>query len=90
MNINKPAQAGSLNPSDVLVSVIPNPDGGIKVELETKPVVQKQFGQHIKNVILETVNKLGVENVQVIAQDKRALDYTSRARVQAAIERALL
>lgn len=90
MKITKTAQAGAVESSDVLVTVAPNPEGGIKVELETKRVIEKQFGKQIENVIRETVEELGVEDVVVKAQDKGALDYTYRARVQAAIERASL
>lgn len=89
MKINRTAEAGSLEPSDVLVTVEPNPNGGIKVELETKQVIQKQFGKQIEKVILETAKKQGIEDVVIRAQDKGALDYTYRARVQTAIERAL-
>lgn len=90
MKITKTAQAGAVESSDVLITVAPNPEGGIKVELETKRVIEKQFGQQIEKVIRETVEELSVEDVVVKAQDKGALDYTYRARVQAAIERALL
>ncbi len=88
MKIIKTAQAGAVEPSDVLVIVAPNPGGGIEIELETKRVIEKQFGQQIEKVIREKVEELGVEDVIVKAQDKGALDYTYRARVQAAIERA--
>lgn len=90
MKITKTVQAGAVESSDVMVTVAPNPEGGIKVELETKRVIEKQFGKQIENVIRETVEKLGVEDVIIKAQDKGALDYTYRARVQAAIERASL
>ncbi|WP_407313565.1 citrate lyase acyl carrier protein [Desulfosporosinus sp. SB140] len=90
MKIHRTAQAGALEASDVLVTVAPNPEGGIKVELETKRVIQKQFGKQIEEVIHETAEKLGVQDVVIKAQDKGALDYTFRARVQAAIERASL
>ncbi|AHF05986.1 citrate lyase acyl carrier protein [Desulfitobacterium metallireducens] len=90
MKITKTAQAGAVESSDVLVTVAPNPEGGIKVELETKRVIEKQFGQQIKKVIRETVEEMDVEDVIVKAQDKGALDYTYRARVKAALERATL
>lgn len=90
MNIMKTAQAGALESSDVLVTVSPNPEGGIKVELDTKPVIKKQFGGQIEKVIRDTVEELGAEDVIIKAQDKGALDYTYRARVQSAIERALM
>lgn len=89
MKIMKTAQAGALESSDVFVTVSPNPEGGVKVELETKPAIKKQFGQQIEKVIRETVEELGVEDIMIKAQDKGALDYTYRARVQSAIERAL-
>lgn len=90
MKIMKTAQAGALESSDVLVTVSPNPERGIKVELETKPVIKKQFGRQIDKVIHETVEELGVEDITIKAQDKGALDYTYRARVQSAVERALM
>jgi citrate lyase subunit gamma (acyl carrier protein) len=90
MKIIKTAQAGAVESSDVLVTVEPNPEGGIKVELETKRVIEKQFGHQIEKVIRETVQEFGAEDVIVKAQDKGALDYTYRARVQAALERATL
>lgn len=90
MKIIKTAQAGALESGDVLVTVSSNPEGGIKVELDTKPVIKKQFGGQIEKVIREAVEKLGVEDVIIKAQDKGALDYTYRARVQSAIERALI
>ncbi|AFM39735.1 citrate lyase acyl carrier protein [Desulfosporosinus acidiphilus SJ4] len=88
MKINKTAQAGAIESSDVLVTVAPNPEGGIKVELETKRVIQKQFGKQIEKVILETVKQKGIDNALIKAQDKGALDYTYRARVLTALERA--
>lgn len=90
MKIMKTAQAGALESSDVLVTVSPNPEGGIKVELDTKPLIKKQFGRQIEKVICETVEELGAEDAMIKAQDKGALDYTYRARVQSAIERALM
>lgn len=90
MKIMKTAQAGALESSDVLVTVSPNPEGGVKIELETKPVIKKQFGWQIEKVIRETVEELGVEDITIKAQDKGALDYTYRARVQSAVERALI
>lgn len=90
MKIMKTAQAGALESSDVLVTASPNPEGGIKVELETKPVIKKQFGRQIEKVIRETVEELRVEDIMIKAQDKGALDYTYRARVQSAVERALM
>lgn len=90
MRINKTAEAGALKSNDVLVTVMPNEEGGIQVQLETKNVILKQFGKQIQQVVKEKVVEMGVEDVVVRVQDKGALNYTIRARVQTALERALV
>nr|WP_295972644.1 citrate lyase acyl carrier protein [uncultured Bacillus sp.] len=87
MRINKIAKAGTLESNDIFILVMPNENRGIEIELES--IVMKQFGKQIKTVILEKVKALGVENVTIKAQDKGALDFTIKARVQTALERAL-
>lgn len=87
MKVNKVAKAGTLESNDILIMVIPNEAVGIELEIES--IVMKQFGKQIQSVILNKVKEMGVENVIIKAQDKGALDYTIRARVQAAIERAV-
>ncbi|MGI6448726.1 MAG: citrate lyase acyl carrier protein [Desulfitobacteriia bacterium] len=89
MVIAKAAQAGTSNSSDILVMVSPNPEGGIKLQLDSKKVILKQFGKQIERVIREKITEMGVEDIVVTAKDNGALDYTIRARVQAAIERAI-
>jgi citrate lyase subunit gamma (acyl carrier protein) len=89
MKITKTAQAGAQESNDVLITVMPNDQGGIQVQLETKGVILKQFGKQIEQVIREKVEEMGVEDITIKAQDKGALNYTIRARVQAALERAL-
>lgn len=89
MKITKTAQAGAQESNDALVTVTPNEQGGIQVELETKGVILKQFGKQMERVIREKAQEMGVEDVTIKVQDKGALDYTIRARVQAALERAL-
>jgi citrate lyase subunit gamma (acyl carrier protein) len=90
MKITKSAQAGAQESNDVLITVNPNEQGGIQVQLETKRVIMRQFGQQMEQVIREKAEEMGVEDVTIKAQDKGALDYTIRARVQAALERALV
>ncbi len=87
MEVNKVAKAGTLESNDILIMVMPNEAVGIELEIES--IVMKQFGKQIQSVILNKVKEMGVENVIIKAQDKGALDYTIRARVQAAIERAV-
>jgi citrate lyase subunit gamma (acyl carrier protein) len=84
----KPAQAGTVESSDILITLTPKEPGtGIEVEL-ISPTVQ-QYGQQIKNVIIKTLTALGVSDVKVHANEKGALDYTIEARVRTAVERAM-
>jgi citrate lyase subunit gamma (acyl carrier protein) len=87
VQIKKIAKAGTLESNDILIMLMPNETSGIELELES--IVMKQFGKQIKQVILDKVKELGVESAVIKAQDKGALDFTIKARVQTAIERAL-
>ena len=84
MEINKAASAGTLESSDVLVSVKKN--SGIKVDIQSD--VMEQYGESIKEIIDKTLKELDVNNVQVKVNDKGALDYTIQARLKTALERA--
>ncbi|NMA69228.1 MAG: citrate lyase acyl carrier protein [Desulfitobacterium sp.] len=90
MKIKQTAEAGALVSNDVLVTVTPNEEGGVQVQLETKNVISKQFGNQLQQVVKDKVAEMGVEDVVVKVQDKGALNYTIRARVQTALERALV
>ena len=87
MKISKVAKAGTLESNDILIMVSPNPKGGVELKLES--IVIKQFGETIRNVIFEKLKELDVEDIVVIAQDKGALDYTIKSRVETAIKRSL-
>lgn len=80
------AVAGTLESNDIRVVVMENEKPGIEIELES--VVEKQFGKQIRKVIKETLEKLQIDNIKVIATDKGALDYTIKARVACAVYRA--
>ena len=86
MVINKISKAGTLESNDIYVIIMPNEESGIAIELES--MVMKQFGAEIEKAIRETLDALEVKNVIVKAQDKGALDYTIRARVETAVKRA--
>ncbi len=86
MEINKISKAGTLESNDIYVVIMPNEAGGINLELES--MVMKQFGEEIEKAIRETLEKLDVKNAIVKAQDKGALDYTIRARIETAVKRA--
>ena len=83
----KPAQAGTLESSDILVMVAPAEAGtGIQVELHTP--TRQQYGEHITSLIKNTVAAQGIADAIVNANEKGALDYTIEARVKTAIKRA--
>ena len=79
--IVRPARAGSVESNDLLVIISPADELSIDISSE----VSLQYGDDIKRVIEETVKKFGVEKAQIKIEDKGALDFTIRARVEAAI-----
>ena len=78
------ATAGFVEKNDVLVTVEPVCDG---IDIALTSDVERQYGQHIRNLIRETVQEAGYENVKVTAIDKGAWDYTIIARVLGALQR---
>lgn len=88
MKINKIAKAGTLESNDILIMVAPKDGDDIDVELES--IVMEQFGEDIEKTIKEKLIDLGVSGIKVKAQDKGALDYTIKARVETAVQRAAL
>jgi len=85
MEILKPAVAGTLESSDAQVTVEPGKDG---IELTLTSSVMNQYGRQIKATVLETLERLEVQNAQVTVVDKGALDCTLKARVECAVFRA--
>ncbi len=85
MEIKKPAKCGTLESNDIFIMLMPSKNG---IEIELESVVDKQFGKHIKEVIKLKLEELGVTTAMVKAQDKGALDYTIRARIEGAVKRA--
>lgn len=87
MKISKVAKAGTLESNDVFIMVSPNEENTVDIKLES--IVMKQFGDQILKVIKDTLKDLKVESISLKAQDKGALDYTIKARVETAIKRAM-
>ena len=85
MEILKPAMAGTLESSDAQVTVEPGTDG---IQLTLSSSVMNQYGRQIKATVLETLERLGVENAKVTVVDKGALDCTLKARVECAVFRS--
>ncbi|MBN2656089.1 MAG: citrate lyase acyl carrier protein [Spirochaetales bacterium] len=86
MRIVKRGIAGTLESSDVMITVSENTKGGIEIDL--KSIVEKQFGKQIRTVIREKMEELDVKDALVEVNDKGALDCTIKARLEAAAYRA--
>lgn len=86
MKIMKPSKAGTMESNDIYVMVMPNEEE--KIELELESIVMKQFGEEIERVIRETLKELNVTSAIIKAQDKGALNYTIKARIETAVKRA--
>jgi len=85
MKIGKAAMAGTLESSDVQVTIEPA-EGEVTLELNSS--VSGQYGRQIRQVVSDTLASLGVESAKVTIVDKGALDCTIRARTQCAVYRA--
>ena len=77
MTLKKAAKCGTLESNDIFLMLTPSEDG---IEIELESTVEKQFGEHIKEVIKAKLLELGIDSV---------LDYTIRARIEAAVARGL-
>ena len=84
MEILKSAVAGTLESSDCMVTV--EPGEGISLDLSSS--VMNQYGRQIKAAVLETLERLGVQNANVTVVDKGALECTLKARVECAVFRS--
>ncbi|WP_312197477.1 citrate lyase acyl carrier protein [Anaerospora hongkongensis] len=83
----KVSLAGTLESSDILVTVEPRDTGcGILIELQS--LVFAQYGEQIKKVIQDTVKEQGICDIYIKAVDRGALDCTVRARILTALSRA--
>ena len=85
MTVLRAARAGTLESSDISVSVWPAEEG-LSVSLTSS--VEKQFGDEIRASILDVARAMGVTCAAIEAVDRGALDCTIRARVETALERA--
>ena len=83
-NIIRQATAGTLESSDVFVSLEPCASG---LEIEIDSVVQKQFGDAILSVVKEVLDEHGIRQARLTVTDRGALDCVIRARVETAVLR---
>jgi len=85
LKIAKRVTAGSLESSDVMVTL--EPADSSELELMVDSIVEKQFGRRIREVATEMLEKSGLSSGIVRIQDRGALECTLRARIETAIER---
>lgn len=85
MEIKETASAGTIEKCDCLVTVSKG-EGDIKINLSSK--VLYQYGDSIRNTILQTLKKLDINDVTVDIEDMGAFEYVIVARLEAAIYRS--
>ena len=69
MQLINRAMAGTLESSDAQISIAPGKDG---IVLHIQSTVQNQYGRAIKQSVLDTLSKLGIENAEVDVNDRGA------------------
>ncbi len=84
MKIEKEAMAGTLESSDVLITVAPHDS----LEIIIDSAVIRQFGEQIKVVVHQTLEKMNVTEGKVTLQDKGALDFVIQSRLETAVLRS--
>lgn len=84
--ILKQAVAGTVESSDLQIIIDRNEGGGIDIDLNSSVI--NQYGRRIKEVIMNTLLHLGVEEAKLMVTDKGALDCTIIARTIAVVHRA--
>ncbi len=84
MKIVKKGQAGTMQSSDLMVTVEP----ADTLTIEIQSTVKKQFEHLIRARLEQVLSKLGVASGKISVSDRGALDYAIEARLEAALNRA--
>ena len=84
LQVKKIAEAGSLESGDLLVVVAPSDN--ISVGITSS--VEEQFGERIRQIVIDLVHSMSVDGVYVKIQDRGALDYVILARLSTALRRS--
>ena len=85
MELKTTGVAGTLESSDVMITLEPKASGGVDLDLQS--TVLNAYGRQIKETVLATLDRLGVKNSAVTVNDHGALDCTIKARVECAFYR---
>ena len=84
MELKHSAVAGTLESSDIMITVSPADD----IEVNLTSTVEAYYGNSICATIRTVLDELGVRGLGVDAVDHGALDCTIRARLTTAVRRA--
>jgi citrate lyase subunit gamma (acyl carrier protein) len=84
MQIERKGQAGTMQSSDLMVTV--EPADQLSIEIES--TVKKQFEHLIRARLEQTLARHGVTSGKINISDRGALDYAIEARLEAALQRA--
>jgi len=86
--IYRESKAGLDDRDDVVVHLFPAAKGtGVQLEIESR--VMSMFGDQIRASVLDVIENYRLTDLKVRVYDRGALDYVIRARLIAAIERAV-
>jgi len=85
MEIRRKATAGTMQSSDLTVSVEP----AERLDIEIESTVKKQFEHLIRARIEAVLARHGVTRGLIRISDRGALDYAIEARVETALRRAM-
>ena len=80
------AHAGTLESSDVYIQINPIDEDVVEIELESS--VAELYDDMIEELIQDTLKEMNISGVHVKVQDKGALDFVIKARLETAIFRA--
>lgn len=83
MKITKRSISGTLESSDIMITLESSSDGKSHIELNSS--VEKQFGDSIRATINKILSDFKINNAHITAIDKGALDCIIVARLKAAI-----
>ncbi|MHC5247763.1 citrate lyase acyl carrier protein [Enterococcus sp. LJL90] len=86
MKIEKAAIAGTLESSDVQVTITPSQAGN---QFLIESSVMSQYGNQITALAQKVAENLEMENAQIKIVDKGALDCTIKARIETAYFRSI-
>lgn len=86
MKIIKKSVAGTLESSDCMISVEPNKENKVVIDIES--IVYDQYGDAILKAAQQVVDEMNVENACISIHDRGAYDCVIGARMEAALLRA--